>query len=138
MAELSRYTDDITDYSHLSAPQVYLHIPGSEKLVLELPLVIGTIPFSGVGSRTSSMSSQDSAPSGPPSYNNIHQDLIVDGPRMPLLYDYDGGDDDDDMGLFIRVPEGCYPAPPAYSEVRNPNPNATPSLLSPVVSMSDL
>uniref|UniRef100_A0A3B3UBM6 Thioredoxin-interacting protein n=1 Tax=Poecilia latipinna TaxID=48699 RepID=A0A3B3UBM6_9TELE len=100
------------------ALMVYLHIPGSEKLVLELPLVIGTIPFSGVGSRTSSMSSRGSAPSGPPSYSNIHRDLRADGPRMPLLYDYDG--DDDDVGLFIRVPEGCYPAPPAYSEVRNP------------------
>ncbi|XP_014879268.1 thioredoxin-interacting protein-like [Poecilia latipinna] len=97
------------------ALMVYLHIPGSEKLVLELPLVIGTIPFSGVGSRTSSMSSRGSAPSGPPSYSNIHRDLRADGPRMPLLYDYDG--DDDDVGLFIRVPEGCYPAPPAYSEV---------------------
>ncbi|KAM4568697.1 thioredoxin-interacting protein-like [Fundulus diaphanus] len=101
---------------------IYLHIPGSEKLILELPLVIGTIPFSGVGSRTSSMSSQASTswasiPSAPPSYSNIHRDLRADGPRVPLLHDYDGADDDDDDGgLFMRAPEGCYPPPPAYSE----------------------
>ncbi|XP_022617769.1 thioredoxin-interacting protein-like [Seriola dumerili] len=115
------------------ALMIYLHIPGSEKLVLELPLVIGTIPFSGVGSRTSSMSSQagslgsqagslsswSSFPSAPPSYSNIHRDLRVDGPRTPLLQDYDGGEDeeDDDGGLFMRAPELHYPPPPAYSEV---------------------
>lgn len=37
-------------------PQIYIHIPGSEKLVLELPLVIGT---AGLGSRSSSVSSQE-------------------------------------------------------------------------------
>lgn len=107
-------------------PQIYLHIPGSEKLVLELPLVIGTVPFSGVGSRTSSVSSQVSSmsswasfPSAPPSYSNIHRDLRVDGPRTPLLQDYDGAEEeeDEDGGLFMRVPELHYPPPPAYSEV---------------------
>ncbi|XP_055359381.1 thioredoxin-interacting protein-like isoform X2 [Betta splendens] len=107
------------------AIMIYLHIPGSEKLTLELPLVIGTIPFSGVGSRTSSMSSQagslsscTSFPSPPPSYSNIHRDLRVDGPRTPLLYDYDGEENDDEEGgLFMRAPEMHYPPPPAYSEV---------------------
>ncbi|KAE8289409.1 Thioredoxin-interacting protein [Larimichthys crocea] len=115
------------------ALKVYLHIPGSEKLELELPLVIGTIPLSGVGSRTSSMSSQaeslgsqagslsswSSFPSAPPSYSNIHRDLRVDGPRTPLLHDYDGGEDEDDEegGLFMRAPELYYAPPPAYSEV---------------------
>ncbi|KAM6910538.1 thioredoxin-interacting protein-like [Xenentodon cancila] len=101
---------------------IYLHIPGSEKLTLELPLVIGTIPFSGVGSRTSSMSSQvDSScswasfPSSPPSYSNIHQDLRVGGPCTPLLHDYDGLEDEDG-GLFMRAPEVSYPPPPAYTE----------------------
>lgn len=104
--------------------QVYLHIPGSEKLILELPLVIGTVPFSGVSSRTSSMCSRASSswaslPSAPPSYSNIHRNLRVEGPRTPLLHDYDGADDeDDDGGLFIRIPEGGHPPPPAYSEVR--------------------
>ncbi|KAM7421708.1 hypothetical protein PAMA_015722 [Pampus argenteus] len=114
------------------ALMIYLHIPGSEKLILELPLVIGTIPFSGVGSRTNSMSSQagslgsqagslsswSSFLSAPPSYSNIHRDLRVDSPRTPLLHDYDGGEDEEDEGgLFMRAPELYYPPPPAYSEV---------------------
>ncbi|XP_070691457.1 thioredoxin-interacting protein-like isoform X2 [Pempheris klunzingeri] len=113
------------------ALMIYLHIPGSEKLVVELPLVIGTVPFSGVGSRTSSVSSQvgslsswSSFPSAPPSYSNIHRDLRVDGLRTPLLHDYDGGEkdededeDEDEGGLFMRAPEQYYPPPPAYSEV---------------------
>ncbi|XP_038137139.1 thioredoxin-interacting protein-like [Cyprinodon tularosa] len=106
------------------ALMIYLHIPGSEKLILELPLVIGTIPFSGVGSRTSSMSSQASSSwasirSAPPSYSNIARDLKVDGPRTPLLHDYDGAEDDDeDGGLFMTISAAGYPPPPpAYSEV---------------------
>lgn len=38
--------------------QVYIHIPGAKKLMLELPLVIGTIPYSGFGRRNSSVTSQ--------------------------------------------------------------------------------
>ncbi|KAF6731912.1 Thioredoxin-interacting protein [Oryzias melastigma] len=101
---------------------IYLHVPGSEKLVLELPLVIGTIPFSGVGSRTSSMSSQvgstcslTSFPSSPPSYSSFQRDLRVEGPHTPLLHDYDGAEDDQETGLFMRVPEVCYPPPPSYT-----------------------
>ncbi|XP_078143333.1 thioredoxin-interacting protein-like [Centroberyx gerrardi] len=108
------------------ALMIYIHIPGSEKLILELPLVIGTIPFSGFGSRTSSMSSQAeslsspsaswaSFPSAPPSYSNIHRDLRVDSTRTPLLDDYDG--DEEEEGLFMRAPKLHYPPPPAYTEV---------------------
>ncbi|XP_033495653.1 thioredoxin-interacting protein-like [Epinephelus lanceolatus] len=118
------------------ALMIYLHIPGSEKLILELPLVIGTIPFSGVGSRTSSMSSQveslsswSSFPSAPPSYSDIHKDLRVDGPRTPLLLDYDGGEDDEEEGgLFMRAPEMYHlpPPPPAYTEVDQDTVNPPP------------
>lgn len=38
--------------------QVCVEIPGTSKLLLELPLVIGTIPLHPFGSRTSSISSQ--------------------------------------------------------------------------------
>ncbi|XP_075934513.1 thioredoxin-interacting protein-like [Anarhichas minor] len=108
------------------ALMIYLHIPGSEKLILELPMVIGTIPLSGVGSRTSSMSSQagslsswSSFPSAPPSYSNIHRDVRVGDPLTPLLRDYDGGEDEEDEGgLLMRAPELYYPPPPAYSKVR--------------------
>ncbi|XP_069576392.1 thioredoxin-interacting protein-like [Brachyistius frenatus] len=110
------------------ALRIQLHIPGSEKLVLDLPLVIGTVPFSGVGSRTSSMSSRvgsstsswSSFPSAPPSYSNIHRDLPVDGPRTPLLHDYDGAEEEEEGGgLFMRAPEMHHPPlhPPAYTEV---------------------
>ncbi|XP_031605115.1 thioredoxin-interacting protein-like [Oreochromis aureus] len=113
------------------ALMIYLHIPGSEKLSLELPLVIGTIPFSGVGSRTSSMCSQagsswTSFPSAPPSYSNIHRDLRVDGPRTPLLHDYDGTEDDDEEGgLIMRAPELHCPPPPVYSEVDQNSENSS-------------
>ncbi|KAM4600505.1 thioredoxin-interacting protein-like [Polymixia lowei] len=108
------------------ALMIYIHIPGSEKLVLELPLVIGTVPFSGFSSRSNSMCSQaqslsspsascSSFPSAPPSYSNIHRDLCLDSPRTPLLHNYDG--DEEEEGLFMRAPEHLYPPPPAYSEV---------------------
>ena len=37
---------------------MYIHIPGAKKLMLELPLVIGTVPYSGFGSRNPSVASQ--------------------------------------------------------------------------------
>ncbi|XP_041964258.1 thioredoxin interacting protein b isoform X1 [Alosa sapidissima] len=99
------------DYSLM----LYIHIPGSDKLTLELPMVVGTLPY-GFGSRSSSMSSQQSAqssnwistgiPSSPPSYSEIPQDLRVDSPLTPLLEDYD----EDDAPIFMRPP-------PAYTEM---------------------
>lgn len=88
--------------------------------------MVGNIPFSGVGSRTSSMSSHaeslgswPSFPSAPPSYSS--RDLWLDGPSMPLLQDYDGaeeeGEGERDGGLFMRTPRLNYPPPPAYSQV---------------------
>lgn len=76
---------------------------------MELPLVIGTIPFSGVGSRISSVSSWSSLPSAPPSYSNIRRDL----PRTPLLHAYD-----EEEGLFMSTPQPCYAPPPGYSQAR--------------------
>ena len=38
--------------------QVCVEVPGTSKLCLELPLVMGTIPLHPFGSRTSSVSSQ--------------------------------------------------------------------------------
>ncbi|XP_030048553.1 arrestin domain-containing protein 4 [Microcaecilia unicolor] len=37
---------------------VYIHIPGANKLMIELPLVIGTIPYNGFASRNCSVASQ--------------------------------------------------------------------------------
>lgn len=102
--------------------RIYLHIPGSEKLILDLPLVIGTIPYSGMNSRTSSMSSQDSSdtsstcvslPSCPPSYSEISKDNRMDSSFIPLLNDYD----EDDSPIFMRSSEyHLPPSPPAYTE----------------------
>ncbi|XP_016375625.1 thioredoxin interacting protein b [Sinocyclocheilus rhinocerous] len=102
--------------------RIYLHIPGSEKLILDLPLVIGTIPYNGMNSRTSSMSSQDSSdtsstcvslPSSPPSYSEISPDNRMDSSFIPLLDDYD----EDDSPIFMRSIEyHLPPSPPAYTE----------------------
>ncbi|XP_067252583.1 thioredoxin interacting protein b isoform X1 [Chanodichthys erythropterus] len=101
--------------------RISVHIPGSEKLILELPLVIGTIPYNGMNSRTSSMSSQNgsatsstcvSLPSSPPSYSEISRDNRMDSSFIPLLDDYDT----DDSPIFMRISEYQLPPPPAYTE----------------------
>ncbi|KAM9777138.1 thioredoxin interacting protein a [Syngnathus typhle] len=99
------------------ALMIYIHIPGSEKLILELPLVIGT---PGLGSRSSSVSSQDGSLSWvslampePPSYRDVTRDVHMDQPLTPLLDDFDG----DDSPIFMNPPAFCFPAPPpVYTE----------------------
>lgn len=106
--------------------QIYVHIPGSDKLILELPLVIGS-HSSGLSSRTNSMSSQDGSvsnasnswvslrmPSAPPSYCDVTRDVRLDQPLTPLLNDFDG--DEDDSPIFMNTPHFTFP-PPAYTEV---------------------
>ncbi|XP_048850006.1 thioredoxin interacting protein a [Brienomyrus brachyistius] len=102
---------------------IYVSIPGSEKLVLELPLVIGSGSSSGFSSRTNSMSSQDGGsstasnswvslrmPSAPPSYCELPRDCRLD---TPLLDDYDGGDSPIFMNSHFQFPS----SPPVYGEV---------------------
>jgi len=107
------------------ALMIYIHIPGSEKLLLELPLVIGT---AGLGSRSNSVSSQDGSvagsstssmswvslrcPSNPPSYCDVTRDCRLDQPLTPLLDDFD-----EDDGIFMNAPSFTFPPPPAYTEV---------------------
>lgn len=110
------------------ALMIYIHIPGSEKLVLELPLVIGT---AGLGSRSSSVSSQEGSvgslseaslswlslrlPSQPPSYCSSvggQRDGCLEQPLTPLLNDFD----DDESPIFMNAPVFQYPPPPAYTE----------------------
>lgn len=101
-----------------------MHIPGSEKLILELPLVIGTVPYSGLNSRTNSMSSQESTSSAswvslrmpsscPPSYCEIARNASLDQPLTPLLDDYDEGD----SPIFMNSTQFSFPPLPPYSEV---------------------
>ncbi|CAL9691348.1 unnamed protein product [Knipowitschia caucasica] len=104
------------------ALMIYMHIPGSEKLILELPLVIGT---AGLGSRSNSVSSQEGSisnssqswvslrmPSNPPSYCDISRDCSLDQPLTPLLDDID----DDDSPIFMNSPPFEFLTPPAYTE----------------------
>ncbi|KAK3572289.1 hypothetical protein QTP86_030257 [Hemibagrus guttatus] len=103
---------------------IYVHIPGSDKLTLELPLVIGTIPFTGFASRSSSMSSQvassaassslPSMPSAPPSYSEIPIHDCLDPFITPLLDDYG----EDDSPIFMYAREYHQIPPPAYTEVQ--------------------
>ncbi|KAL4646726.1 thioredoxin-interacting protein-like isoform X2 [Arapaima gigas] len=117
------------------ALMIYVHIPGSDKLTLELPLVIGTVPYNGFSSRTNSMSSQEGGemsdswvslglPSSPPSYSDIAHDCMLDSPITPLLDDYDSGD----SPIFVRAAGFQFPPPPAYSEI-DPEPNGSADLL---------
>uniref|UniRef100_A0A3Q3JFT7 Thioredoxin-interacting protein n=1 Tax=Monopterus albus TaxID=43700 RepID=A0A3Q3JFT7_MONAL len=105
------------------ALMIYVHIPGSEKLILELPLVIGT---PGLGSRSNSVSSQEGSvsnssqswvslrvPSDPPSYCDITRDCHLDQPLTPLLDDFDG----DDSPIFMNAPAFPFPPLPTYTEV---------------------
>ncbi|XP_047238741.1 thioredoxin interacting protein a isoform X1 [Girardinichthys multiradiatus] len=104
------------------ALMIYVHIPGSEKLILELPLVIGT---AGLGSRSNSVSSQEGSvssmsqswvslrmPSKPPSYCDITKDCGLDQPLTPLLDDVDC----DDSPIFMNAPSFQFPSPPANTE----------------------
>ncbi|XP_034016429.1 thioredoxin-interacting protein-like [Thalassophryne amazonica] len=104
------------------ALMIYVHIPGSDKLVLELPLVIGT---AGLGSRSNSVSSYEGSvssasqswvslklPSHPPSYSDVTRDFHLDQPLTPLLDDVDG----DDSPILMNSTAFPFAPPPAYSE----------------------
>ncbi|XP_026156359.1 thioredoxin interacting protein a [Mastacembelus armatus] len=112
------------------ALMIYVHIPGSEKLILELPLVIGT---AGLGSRSNSVSSQEGSvsnasqswvslrmPSELPSYCDVTRDCRIDQPLTPLLDDVDG----DDSPIFMNAPTFQFAPPPAYAEAEEYNGNA--------------
>ncbi|NXE85325.1 TXNIP protein, partial [Cochlearius cochlearius] len=104
--------------------QIYVSVPGSKKIILELPLVIGS--RSGIGSRSSSMASQTSsemswvdlnlpdAPEAPPCYLDIvPEDHRLESPTTPLLDDTDSFD----SPIFMYAPEFKFMPPPTYTEV---------------------
>ncbi|XP_075301451.1 thioredoxin-interacting protein isoform X1 [Opisthocomus hoazin] len=104
--------------------QIYVSVPGSKKIILELPLVIGS--RSGIGSRSSSMASQTSsemswvdlnlpdAPEAPPCYLDIvPEDHRLESPTTPLLDDPDSFD----SPIFMYAPEFKFMPPPTYTEV---------------------
>ncbi|XP_010384930.1 arrestin domain-containing protein 2 isoform X1 [Rhinopithecus roxellana] len=115
------------------ALKVCVDIPGTSKLLLELPLVIGTIPLHPFGSRSSSVGSHASflldwrlgalpeRPEAPPEYSEVVADTEVAAlgqSPFPLPQD-------PEMSLegpfFAYIQEFRYRPPPLYSE-EDPNP----------------
>ncbi|XP_069796458.1 thioredoxin-interacting protein-like isoform X2 [Narcine bancroftii] len=97
---------------------IYVHIPGSKKLILDLPLVIGTIPFSGMDSRSSSLASDCSVSSSTMSWphmefpESMSSSSSMDNHRMecpttPLL---DECDEIPQSPIFMKYPFNYSPA----------------------------
>ncbi|XP_036168885.1 arrestin domain-containing protein 2 isoform X2 [Myotis myotis] len=112
--------------------QVCVDIPGTSKLLLELPLVIGTVPLHPFGSRSSSVGSHASfllawglgalpeQPEAPPEYSEVVAGDVAAGGQSPFPLPQDS-----DMSLegpfFAYIQEFRYRPPPLYSE-EDPNP----------------
>uniref|UniRef100_UPI0037E991F2 arrestin domain-containing protein 2 isoform X3 n=1 Tax=Semicossyphus pulcher TaxID=241346 RepID=UPI0037E991F2 len=114
--------------------KVCVDVPGTSKLCLELPLVIGTIPLHPFGSRTSSVSSQYSVnlewlrmaipeqPEPPPDYSSVvteeeavqRNNAVVPRPAEDLSGILE-------RPLMAFVQEFRFRPPPVYCEI-DPNP----------------
>ncbi|XP_012689040.1 arrestin domain-containing protein 4 [Clupea harengus] len=111
---------------------VIIQIPGARKLKVELPVVIGTIPFNGLGSRSSSMSSQFSMdmswltlalpdlPEAPPNYADVVTEAEFDLHR-PSSHQSEELERQLEGPAFAYVQEFRFQPPPFYSEV-DPHP----------------
>ncbi|XP_036409587.1 arrestin domain-containing protein 2-like isoform X4 [Megalops cyprinoides] len=112
--------------------KVCVDVPGTSKLSLELPLVMGTIPLHPFGSRTSSVSSQYSVnlewlrlavpdrPEAPPDYNTVvSDDEAEQNTAPPQGVEEFSGMLERPLQAFVQ--EFRYRPPPVYSEV-DPNP----------------
>ncbi|XP_061739457.1 arrestin domain-containing protein 2 isoform X1 [Nerophis ophidion] len=115
--------------------KVCVDVPGTSKLFLELPLVIGTIPLHPFGSRTSSVSSQYSVnlewlrmaipeqPEPPPEYSSV----VTEGEAEQCSSNTASPQPVDELSgilerpLMAFVQEFRFRPPPVYSEV-DPNP----------------
>ncbi|XP_061884409.1 arrestin domain-containing protein 2 isoform X1 [Entelurus aequoreus] len=115
--------------------KVCVDVPGTSKLFLELPLVIGTIPLHPFGSRTSSVSSQYSVnlewlrmaipeqPEPPPEYSSV----VTEGEAEQCSSNTASPQPVDELSgilerpLMAFVQEFRFLPPPVYSEV-DPNP----------------
>ncbi|XP_037741664.1 arrestin domain-containing protein 2 isoform X2 [Chelonia mydas] len=115
------------------ALKVCVDIPGTSKLLLELPLVIGTIPLHPFGSRTSSISSQYSVnldwlrmvipeePEAPPEYSSVvSSEESAQNLSPPCQGELGNGLEGP---FFAYIQEFRYRPPPLYSEV-DPNPTS--------------
>lgn len=111
---------------------VYIHIPGAKKLMIEMPLVIGTIPCIGFSSRNSSITSQFSMdmswlaltlpehPEAPPNY----ADVVSEEEFSRHVTAYPPPIDCEEQlccPVFAYIQEFRFQPPPLYSEV-DPHP----------------
>ncbi|XP_046906291.1 arrestin domain-containing protein 2 isoform X2 [Hypomesus transpacificus] len=113
--------------------RVCVDVPGTSKLSLELPLVMGTIPLHPFGSRTSSVSSQYSVnlewlrmaipeqPEPPPDYSSVvtDEEAGLQNSTAPRPEEDFSGILERPLTAFIQ--EFRFRPPPMYSEV-DPNP----------------
>ncbi|XP_041082869.1 arrestin domain-containing protein 4-like [Polyodon spathula] len=114
---------------------VYAHIPGAKKLKLELPLVIGTIPYNGFGSRTASVSSQFSMdmswlslalpeqPEAPPNYADVVSEEEFER-HTPSCSQPEDLESELGRPVFAYIQEFRFQPPPLYSEI-DPHPTLT-------------
>uniref|UniRef100_A0A4W3GMX0 Arrestin domain containing 4 n=1 Tax=Callorhinchus milii TaxID=7868 RepID=A0A4W3GMX0_CALMI len=121
---------------------VYVHIPGAKRLMLELPLVIGTIPYNSFGSRTSSICSQFSMdltwlqfalpehPEAPPNYADIVSEEELARP-IPYFTQPDNLECEFGGPIFAYIQEFRFQPPPLYSEI-DPYPTTTDDMHSEV------
>ncbi|KAI1235210.1 hypothetical protein IHE44_0002848 [Lamprotornis superbus] len=107
---------------------VYIHIPGAKKLMIEMPLVIGTIPCIGFSSRNSSITSQFSMdmswlaltmpehPEAPPNYADIvsEEEFSRHVPAYPPPIDCE---EQLCCPVFAYIQEFRFQPPPLYSEI---------------------
>lgn len=112
---------------------VYIHIPGANKLMVELPLVIGTVPFNGFLYRNSSAASQFTVdmswlaltlpeqPEAPPNYADIVTEEELSW-RAPIPSDQTDSTEGIHLPPFTVMQEFRFQPPPLYSEV-DPHPN---------------
>ncbi|ELK24808.1 Arrestin domain-containing protein 4, partial [Myotis davidii] len=112
---------------------VYIHIPGAKKLMLELPLVIGTVPYNGFASRNCSMASHFSVdmswwalalpeqPEAPPDYTDVvsEEEVSRHGAPYPRPPSWEG---EAPCPAFACIQDFRLRPPPLYSEV-DPHPS---------------
>ncbi|XP_063170117.1 arrestin domain-containing protein 4 [Candoia aspera] len=107
---------------------VYVHIPGAKKLMVELPLVIGTIPCTAFSSRNSSLVNQFAMdmrwlaqtmpehPEAPPSYADIVSE--EEYARHATAYPH-SADCEEQLctPMLAYIQEFRFQPPPLYSEI---------------------
>nr|XP_015199258.1 PREDICTED: arrestin domain-containing protein 4 [Lepisosteus oculatus]XP_015199259.1 PREDICTED: arrestin domain-containing protein 4 [Lepisosteus oculatus]XP_015199260.1 PREDICTED: arrestin domain-containing protein 4 [Lepisosteus oculatus] len=114
---------------------VLVQIPGAKKLRVELPLVIGTIPYNGFGSRSSSLCSQFSMdmswltlalpeqPEAPPNYADVVSQEEFER-HTPSNSEPDELEREIGRPVFAYIQEFRFQPPPLYSEI-DPHPVQT-------------